>query len=136
MPSSLRKSSRALRSATESAPPEQATATRSPGRSNRCSRINFSTFSIRNCDADLHYCGIIEDLMYRKPPSMFRRTVYSFVLGFVVFLLGVGLRTMLDKLNVGGFIAIVDDIMTAILAGLLVFFYERHQHKAMLERMR
>ena len=67
---------------------------------------------------------------------MFRRTVYSFVLGFVVFLLGVGLRTMLDKLNVGGFIAIVDDIMTAILAGLLVFFYERHQHKAMLERMR
>lgn len=67
---------------------------------------------------------------------MLRRTVYSFALGFVVFLLGVGLRTMLDQMNVGGFIAIVDDVVTAVFAGLLVFFYERHQHKVMLERMR
>jgi hypothetical protein len=66
---------------------------------------------------------------------MFRRTVYSFALGFVVFLLGVGLRTMLDTLDVGGFIAIVDDVVTAVFAGLLVFFYERHQHKAVLKHM-
>jgi hypothetical protein len=29
-----------------------------------------------------------------------------------------------------------DDILTGILAGLLVFAYERHQHKAILDRMR
>jgi hypothetical protein len=74
--------------------------------------------------------------MYRKPPSLVLRAVYSFVLGFGVFLLGVALRTILDRLNIGGVTAIIDDLLTGILAGLLVFAYERHQHKAVLERMR
>lgn len=74
--------------------------------------------------------------MYRKPPTMFRRAAYSFALGFGIFLLGVVLRTLLDRWNVGGVTAMFDDILTGILAGLLVFAYERHQHKAILDRMR
>ena len=74
--------------------------------------------------------------MYRKPPTMFRRAAYSFALGFGIFLLGVVLRTLLDRWNVGGVTALIDDLLTGILAGLLVFAYERHQHKAILDRMR
>jgi len=67
---------------------------------------------------------------------MFRRAAYSFALGFGIFLLGVVLRTLLDRWNVGGVTALIDDLLTGILAGLLVFAYERHQHKAILDRMR
>ncbi len=74
--------------------------------------------------------------MYRKPPTLVRRAVYSFALGFVIFLLGVGLRTLLDRWNISGIAAGVDDLLIGILAGLLVFAYERHQHKAVLDRMR
>lgn len=67
---------------------------------------------------------------------MLRRAVYSFALGFGIFLLGVGLRTLLDRWHIGGIPALIDDVLTGALAGLLVFAYERHQHKAMLDRMR
>ena len=65
-----------------------------------------------------------------------RRAVYSFLLGFGIFLLGVGLRTLLDRFGVTGAMAAVDDLLTGILAGLLVFAYERHQHKVVLAKMR
>src|SRR5690349_7873507 len=74
--------------------------------------------------------------MYRKPPTLMRRAVYSFLLGFGIFLLGVGLRTLLDRFGVTGAMAAVDDLLTGILAGLLVFAYERHQHKVVLAKMR
>jgi len=67
---------------------------------------------------------------------MFRRTLYSFLLGFGIFLLGVSLRTTLDKVGVNGGTAVIDDLLIGILAGVLVFAYERHQHKLILERMR
>jgi hypothetical protein len=67
---------------------------------------------------------------------MFQRAAYSFALGFGIFLLGVALRMLLDRWNVTGVTAMIDDILTGIFAGLLVFAYERHQHKAMLDRMR
>jgi hypothetical protein len=67
---------------------------------------------------------------------MLQRAVYSFALGFGIFLLGVVLRTLLDRWNVSGVAASVDDFLIGVLAGLLVFAYERHQHKAVLERMR
>src|SRR5579862_1839271 len=74
--------------------------------------------------------------MYRKPPTLARRAVYSFALGFVIFLLGVGLHALLDRWNISGIAAGVDDLLIGILAGLLVFAYERHQHQAVLDRMR
>jgi len=67
---------------------------------------------------------------------MLRRALFSFFLGFGIFLLGVVLRTVLDKLDVGGVPALVDDLLVGIVAGAMVFAYERHQHKLVLARMR
>jgi hypothetical protein len=67
---------------------------------------------------------------------MVQRAVYSFSLGFGIFLLGILLRTLMDRWNVSNVMAGVDDFLIGVLAGLLVFAYERHQHKAVLERMR
>src|SRR5215467_15184413 len=74
--------------------------------------------------------------MYRKPPSMLRRALFSFSLGFGIFILGVALRTVLDTLGVGGVPALIDDLLIGIVAGGMVFAYERHQHKLVLARMR
>lgn len=62
--------------------------------------------------------------------------MYSFGLGVGIFLLGVTLRTLLDKWGVTGVTAAVDDLLIGVLAGVLVFAYERHQHKLILEKMR
>ncbi len=67
---------------------------------------------------------------------MLRRALFSFFLGFGIFILGVALRAVLDKLGVGGVPALIDDLLIGILAGAMVFAYERHQHKLVLARMR
>ena len=67
---------------------------------------------------------------------MLRRALFSFFLGFGIFILGVVLRTVFDKLGVGGLPALIDDLLIGILAGAMVFAYERHQHKLILARMR
>ncbi|HLK08028.1 MAG TPA: hypothetical protein VKV30_08810 [Candidatus Angelobacter sp.] len=74
--------------------------------------------------------------MYRKPITLKGRAIYSFVLGCGIFLLGVTLRTLLDNWGVSGLPAAVDDLLIGVLAGVLVFAYERHQHKLILEKMR
>jgi len=67
---------------------------------------------------------------------MLRRALFSFFLGFGIFILGVALRTVLDKLGVAGMPALIDDLLVGIVAGAMVFAYERHQHKLVLARMR
>jgi len=67
---------------------------------------------------------------------MLRRALFSFLLGFGIFILGVALRTVLDKLDVVGVPALIDDLLIGILAGTTVFAYERHQHKLVLARIR
>ena len=74
--------------------------------------------------------------MYRKPITLKARAIYSFGLGFGIFVLGVTLRTLLDNLGVRGATAAIDDMLIGLLAGILVFAYERHQHKVVLEKMR
>jgi hypothetical protein len=74
--------------------------------------------------------------MYRNPVTLKRRAVYSFCLGSGIFLLGVALRTLLDNWRVSGMTAMVDDLLIGVLSGVLVFAYERHQHKLFLEKMR
>ena len=74
--------------------------------------------------------------MYRKPITLKGRAIFSFGLGFGIFLLGVTLRTLLDNWGVSGVTAAVDDLLIGVLAGVLVFAYERHQHKIILEKMR
>lgn len=74
--------------------------------------------------------------MYRKPITLKGRAIFSFGLGFGIFLLGVTLRTLLDNWGVSGVTAAVDDLLIGVLAGILVFAYEQHQHKLILEKMR
>src|SRR6476661_4498786 len=74
--------------------------------------------------------------MYRKPSTLKGRAIFSFGLGFGIFLLGVTLRTLLDRWGVSGVTAAVDDLLIGVLAGVLVFAYERHQHKLILAKMR
>ena len=74
--------------------------------------------------------------MYRKPITLKRRAVYSFGLGCGIFILGLTLRTLLDRWGVSGVAAAIDDMLIGILAGLLVFAYEHHQHRVILEKMR
>jgi hypothetical protein len=74
--------------------------------------------------------------MYRKPITLKARAMYSFGLGFGIFVLGVALRTLLDNWSVTGVTAVIDDLLIGLLAGLLVFAYERHRHKVILEKMR
>ena len=74
--------------------------------------------------------------MYRKHVTLTRRAVYSFALGCGIFVLGVSLRTLLDSWGVTGVAAAIDDMLIGLLAGVLVFAYERHQHKIIHEKMR
>jgi hypothetical protein len=74
--------------------------------------------------------------MYRKHLTLTRRAVYSFALGCGIFVLGVSLRTLLDSWGVTGVAAAIDDMLIGLLAGVLVFAYERHQHKIIHEKMR
>ena len=74
--------------------------------------------------------------MYRKHITLKARAMYSFGLGFGIFVLGVALRTLLDNWGVTGVTAAIDDLLIGLLAGILVFVYERHQHKVILEKMR
>jgi len=74
--------------------------------------------------------------MYRKHLTLTRRAVYSFGLGCGIFVLGVSLRTLLDSWGVTGVAAAIDDMLIGLLAGVLVFAYERHQHKIIHEKMR
>lgn len=66
---------------------------------------------------------------------MLRRALFSFFLGFGIFILGVALRTVLDRLGVGGMPALMDDLLVGIVAGAMVFAYEWRQHKLILARM-
>src|SRR3954451_5817857 len=74
--------------------------------------------------------------MYRKHITLTRRAVYSFGLGCGIFILGLTLRTLLDRWSVSGVAAAIDDMLIGVLAGLLVFAYEHHQHRVILEKMR
>lgn len=74
--------------------------------------------------------------MYKKPITLKRRAMYSFGLGSGIFLLGVTLATLLDKWGARGVTAVADDLFIGLLCGILVFAYERHQHKLVLEKMR
>ncbi|MGC2695602.1 MAG: hypothetical protein WA738_07405, partial [Candidatus Angelobacter sp.] len=60
----------------------------------------------------------------------------SFLLGFAVFLLGAFLESTLDRFNITGVSALIDNLLIGILVGVLVFAYELSRHKAILRQMR
>lgn len=76
--------------------------------------------------------------MYRIPqlPSLFRRVGVSFLLGFTLFILGALLQLTLERYDIRGMAAYADDVIMGVMAGLLVFAYEQHRYRVMVERLK
>lgn len=62
-------------------------------------------------------------------PSLFRRVARSFFLGFVLFVLGAMMQTLLEKYGFTGLGGYVDDLLLGVIAGLVVFAYEQRRYK-------
>ena len=62
--------------------------------------------------------------------------VKSFAVGFCVFSLGSVLAVWLNRHNVHGFLAFVDNILTGIAAGLVVLLYERWRQREVEKKLR
>src|SRR5947209_13550950 len=62
-------------------------------------------------------------------PSLFRRVGRSFLLGFVLFVLGATLQSLLRTESLSGIAIYVDDLILGILAGLVVFAYEQRRYR-------
>jgi hypothetical protein len=69
-------------------------------------------------------------------PALFVHAAHSFLLGLGIFLLGVALEFTLHKMRVSGTWELFDNVCTGIMAGLLVFFYERQRHKRVERQLR
>jgi signal transduction histidine kinase len=70
-----------------------------------------------------------------KPPSLIRRVVRSFLLGFILFLLGATLQSVLNEHSFSGLRLYLDDLLLGALAGLVVFVYEQRRHREMREKI-
>ena len=55
-----------------------------------------------------------------KVPSLLRQVGFSFLLGFGLFVLGAVLQSVLDQRRVNGLSIYIDDLVMAVLAGLVV----------------
>ena len=65
-----------------------------------------------------------------------RGTARSFAVGFGVFSLGAVWGTWLNAHNVRGLLALSDDVLTGIVAGLFVLLYERWQQREVEQKLR
>ena len=75
--------------------------------------------------------------MSRLPqvPSLLRRISFSFLLGFVLFVLGAGLQGALQQRGVTRANAYTDDLVLGVLAGLLVFAYEHRRSRELRQKL-
>jgi hypothetical protein len=80
----------------------------------------------------------VKGLMYKNPPlpSLFRRIGLSFLLGFSLFVLGAFLQLSLERFDIRGAAAYMDDLIVGVVAGFLVFAYEQRRYRTTLERIR
>src|SRR5260370_39756482 len=103
MPSSGRNSSRILSRATESAPPETATATRSPGWSRRWRRMYWRTWSITTIKSYLVSRRLIVALATRglgfatAPNYVYTLPLLSYILGVAAHLGGIFMKVKMVK---------------------------------------
>ena len=72
----------------------------------------------------------------RKPSPLLHRAGYSFLLGFGIFLAGALLEVLLRQKGVTGRWELVDNCVTAVITGFLVFAYEKQRYKTLLRNLR
>jgi hypothetical protein len=68
-------------------------------------------------------------------PSLLRRVGFSFLLGFILFLLGALMEGVLNQRGLSSKSIYVDDLVLGALAGLVVFAYEHRRSKDMAQKL-
>lgn len=70
-----------------------------------------------------------------RVPSLLRRISFSFLLGFGLFVLGAGLQGALERRGFTRPGVYLDDLVLAVLAGLLVFAYEHRRSRELRQKL-
>lgn len=79
----------------------------------------------------------LEVVMQQHRPTPFPHPfAYSFLIGFAIFIFGVSVEILLRGRGIGPAWELIDNLITAILAGLVVFIYEHRRSKYMRQRLR
>jgi hypothetical protein len=66
---------------------------------------------------------------------MFRRVGRSFLLGFLLFVLGTTLQGLLKNQSLTGLELYADDLILGVLAGLVVFAYEQRRYREIRDKI-
>jgi hypothetical protein len=74
--------------------------------------------------------------MKTRHPTLLRRTAYSFLLGLSIFLLGAAVEGTLRRRGINGTWEWIDNAVTGILSGLLVFWYEHRRYRGVERNLR
>jgi hypothetical protein len=70
-----------------------------------------------------------------KVPSLLRRISVSFLLGFVLFVLGAGLQGVLEQRGITRATIYLDDLVLGLLAGLIAFAYEHRRSRELRQKL-
>ena len=74
--------------------------------------------------------------MHANAPSRAKTLIATFLAGFFAFFLGAALDYTLRRHGTTRFSVIFDDLLVAVLFGLLVLFYEERRRRAIIEKLR
>ena len=73
--------------------------------------------------------------MHAKSPSRSRTLLPGFLAGFVIYSLGWLLDRVLQRSGLNSRIVAIDDLLIALLVGLLVVFYEERRRRALIQKL-
>lgn len=75
--------------------------------------------------------------MQQQRPTPFPHPfAYSFLIGFAIFIFGASIEALLHARGISSRWDLIDNLITAILTGLIVFLYEQRRGKDMRQRLR
>jgi hypothetical protein len=73
--------------------------------------------------------------MHAKPPPRSRTLLPGFLAGFIIYSLGWLLDRVLQRSGFNSRIVAIDDLLIAVLVGLLVFFYEERRRRTLIQKL-
>jgi hypothetical protein len=73
--------------------------------------------------------------MHAKSPSRSRSLLPGFLAGFVIYSLGWLLDRVLQRSGLNSRTVAIDDLLVAVLVGLLVLFYEERRRRALIQKL-
>jgi hypothetical protein len=72
----------------------------------------------------------------QRPPTLSHPVGYSFLVGFAIFIFGTCVYVLTHTHKVVNLRDLTDNLITAIVTGLIVLIYERRRHQDMRHRLR